>query len=216
METKTLNVAISEAREWYNGGNETLRKLALRCYSLDDLKVVSFEKIKSFEDAVNALNMDLDFVSSVISDIETTSKASAAMYKLNIVRKALNIGQDLHLTKGPEDSYIYYPINPIVSEGSTYYKEELKSDKMEIIGKIMEKGVEYCVLNGDPYSTFGFGLCGFNVTSGIGVASANLGFLGCANEKIAKHFGKYFGMLITEAKYGDLQGFEIVGKKNQN
>ena len=214
METKTLNVAISEARMWYNSGDETLKELALRCYSLDDLKVVSFGKIKSFEDAVNALNMDLDFVSSVISDIETTSKATAAMYKLNIVRKALNYGQDLHVTKGQKQTY--YPTNPIVSEGSTYYKEELKSGRMEIIGKIMEKSVEYLVLNGDPYSTFGFGLCAFSVTSGIGAAPANVGFLGCANEEIAKHFGKYFGMLITEAKYGDLQGFEIVGKKYQN
>ena len=210
---KTLDISIDMAREWYNSGNETLRKLALRCYSLDDLKVVSFEKIKSFEDAVNALNMDLDFVSSVISNIETTSKASAAMYKLNIVRKALNIGQDLHLTKGQENSYIYYPYNPIVSEGSTYYKEELKSGKMEIIGKIMEKGVEYCVLNGDPYSTFGFGLCDFSVTSGIGSASANLGFLGCANKEIAEHFSKYFGMLITEAKYGDMVKFEVIEEK---
>ena len=213
METKTLNVAISEAREWYNSGNETLKKLALRCYSLDDLKVASFEEIKTFEDAVNVLNLDIDDANFIVDALEYRSKASAAMYKLNIVRKALNIGQDLHLTKGPENSYIYYPYNPIVSEGSTYYKEELKSGKMEIIGKIMEKGVEYCVLNGDPYSTFGFGLCGFSVTSGIGSASANLGFLGCANEKIAKHFGKYFGMLITEAKYGDMVKFEVIEEK---
>ena len=213
METKTLNVAISEAREWYNSGNETLKKLALRCYSLDDLKVASFEEIKTFEDAVNVLNLDIDDANFIVDALEYRSKASAAMYKLNIVRKALNIGQDLHLTKGPENSYIYYPYNPIVSEGSTYYKEELKSGKMEIIGKIMEKGVEYCVLNGDHYSTFGFGLCGFSVTSGIGSASANLGFLGCANEKIAKHFGKYFGMLITEAKYGDMVKFEVIEEK---
>ena len=214
METKTLNVAISEAREWYNSGNETLKELALRCYSLDDLKVVPFNKIKSFEDAVNALGNDIEHANFIVNVLEHQSKASAAMYKLNIVRKALNYGQDLHLTKSQKQ--FYYPFNPIVSEGSTYYKEELKLGKMEIIGKIMEKGVEYCVLNGDPYSTFGFGLCGFSVTSGVGTASANVGFLGCANEEIAKHFGKYFGMLITEVKYGDLQGFEIVGTKYQN
>ena len=211
---KTINVSIDRAREWYNGSDESLRNFALECYSSDELEVIPFEKIKTFKDAVNALNMDLDFVKSVVAEIEKLSNASAAMYKLNIVRKALNYGQDLHLTKGPKQSY--YPFNPIVSEGSTYYKEELKSGKMEIIGKIMEKGVEYCVLNGDPHSTFGFGLCGFSVTSGIGAASANVGFLGCANEEIAKHFGKYFGMLITEVKYGDLQGFEIVGTKYQN
>ena len=216
METKTLNVAISEAREWYNSGNETLRKLALRCYSLDDLKVVSFEKIKSFEDAVNALNMDLDFVSSVISDIETTSKASAAMYKLNIVRKALNIGQDLHLTKDSEDSCIYYPYNPFVIKSSTYYKSDINSGKMEVIGKIKSGGEEYNVLGGCISYGGLAGLGDFGSADGVGLANAAVGFLGCANKEIAQHLGKYFGMLITEAKYGDLQGFEIVGKKYQN
>ena len=42
-----------------------------------------------------------------------------------------------------------------------------------------------------------------------------MGFLGCASEEIARHFGKYFGMLITEAKYGDLPDFEIVSRTYQ-
>lgn len=44
----------------------------------------------------------------------------------------------------------------------------------------------------------------------MGAAHANIGFLGCANEEIAQHLGKYFGMLITEAKYGDMVDFEII------
>lgn len=31
---------------------------------------------------------------------------------------------------------------------------------------------------------------------------------------MVEHFGKYFGMLITEAKYGDLPDFEIVDSIN--
>lgn len=38
-------------------------------------------------------------------------------------------------------------------------------------------------------------------------------FLGCASEEIAEHLGKYFGMLITEAKYGDMVDFEIIEDK---
>ena len=49
--------------------------------------------------------------------IATFSRASAAMFKLNIIRKALNLGQDLHLTKDPKDSYIYYPYNPFIMLG---------------------------------------------------------------------------------------------------
>ena len=37
----------------------------------------------------------------------------------------------------------------------------------------------------------------------------------CATKEIAKHFSKYFGMLITEAKYGDLPDFEIIENKYQ-
>ena len=47
------------------------------------------------------------------------------------------------------------------------------------------------------------------------LADANFGFLGCATKKIAQHFGKYFGMLITEAKYGDMVDFEIIENKYQ-
>ena len=50
----------------------------------------------------------------------------------------------------------------------------------------------------------------FYSSFGVGLADANVGFLGCANEEIAQHLGKYFGMLITEAKYGDMVDFEII------
>ena len=127
----------------------------------------------------------------MVEELETASKASAAMFKLNIIRKALNLGQDLYLTKDPEDSYIYYPYNPFVTKSSTYYNSDINSGKMEIIGTIKCEGEEYNVLGGDA--------------DGGGV-----GFLGCANKEIAKHLGKYFGMLITEAKYGDMVDFEII------
>ena len=44
----------------------------------------------------------------------------------------------------------------------------------------------------------------------MGGAHTEIGFLGCASKEIAQHLGKYFGMLVTEAKYGDLDGFEIL------
>ena len=31
--------------------------------------------------------------------------------------------------------------------------------------------------------------------------------------EIAEHFSKYFGMLITEAKYGDMVKFEVIEEK---
>lgn len=207
---KTLDISIDMAREWYNSGNETLRKLALECYSVYELKVVSFEEIKSFEDAVNVLGMDVDETNSIVCLIKKKSKSSAAMFKLNIIRKALNYWQDMNLTENSEKDHIHYPYIPLITKDSTYYDDELNLDTMEIIGRFRYKNNEYYVLCGGDSANIYDGLGGFNFTTGIGYSDANFAFLGCANEEIAKHFGKYFGMLITEAKFGDLDGFEIL------
>ena len=210
----TINVTLDEAREWYNSGNETLKELALKCFPLIKLNTHNFENIKTFEDAVNELGKDIEHANFIVNVLEHQSKASAAMYKLNIVRKALNLEQDLHLTKDPENSYIYYPYNPFVTENSTFFEKQINSGKMEVIGKIKSEGTLYYVLGG--YALNGGGNAGlgyFYSWNGMGDAFAAFGFIGCANKEIAKHLGKYFGMLITEAKYGDLDGFEIIERK---
>lgn len=137
------------------------------------------------------------------------------MFQLNIVRKALNLGQDLHLTKDPKDSCIYYPRNPFITKSSIYCKDKLESGKIEIIGKIKSKGTLYNVLNGYPSCCDGIGLGAFLSVIGVGKANTDIGFLGCVSNEIAQHFGKYFGMLITEAMYGNMVDFEIVENKYQ-
>ena len=206
----TFDVTLSKAREWYNSGNKTLKEIALKAFLENELNPHPYSEIKTFEDAVKALGMNLQLELTIVEDIEKESKASAAMFKLNIIRKALNLGQDLHLTKDPKDFYIYYPYNPFVTKSSTYYKSEINSGKMEVIGKIKSEGEEYNVLGG--YVGYGgsAGLGHFSSDDGVGDADADFGFLGCANKEIAQHLGKYFGMLITEAKYGDMVDFEII------
>ena len=213
---KNMIVTIDEAREMYNSGNKTLKDLALKVFSEDELNKSTYSEIKTFEDAVNVFNLDINDVYMTINRLEKISKASAAMFKLNIIKKALNLGQDLHLTKDTKDSYIYYPYNPFVTKSSTYYNSELNSCEMEIIGKIKVEGKEYNVL-GD-FASYGgdAGLGYFNSYYGVGVANANVGFLGCANKEIAQHLGKYFGMLITKAKYSDVLDFEIIEDKYGN
>ena len=214
METhKTIDVSLNEAKEWYNSGNEKLKELALKCFPMRKLNTHNFENIKTFEDAVKALGMNLQLELTIVEDIEKESKASAAMFKLNIIRKALNLGQDLHLTKNPEGSYIYYPYNPFITKSSTYCKSEINSGKIEVIGKIKSEGEEYNVLGGDAIYSSYVGLGSFDSYYGVGYANASFGFLGCANKEIAQHLGKYFGMLITEAKYGDMVDFEVIEEK---
>ena len=214
METhKKIDLTLDEARELYKGGNKTVKEFVLRVFSEDELSENYFTKIKSFEDAMTVLGMSVDDGNAIVSTIKETSKASAAMYKLNIIRKALNLGQDLHFTKNPEDSYIYYPYNPFVIKSSTYYNSDINSGKMEIIGKIKTEGKEYNVLGGDAFDGGLAGLGDFDSVGDVGTTGANVGYLGCANEDIAKHFGKYFGMLITESKYGDMIDFNIIEDK---
>ena len=209
MEERNVIVTLNKAKEWFNSGNTTLREIALQAFDKDEL-TYNFKNITTFKKACEALGLNYNAMFHITKSIATISRASAAMTKLNIIRKALNLGQDLHLTKDPKDCCIYYPYNPFVTKSSTHYKSEINSGKMEVIGKIKNEGEEYNVLNGSALTGGSAGLGYFSSNAGVGHAYANVGFLGCANKEIAQHLGKYFGMLITEAKYGDIVDFEII------
>ena len=206
---KNISVTLEKAREWYNSGNATLKDIALQAFDKDEL-TFNFKTITTFRKSCEALRLNYGDMTCMARKIATFSRASAAMFKLNIIRKALNLGQDLHLTKDPKDSYIYYPYNPFITKSSTYYDSEIISGRMEVIGKIKSEGEEYNVLSGSANNGGLAGLGYFNSNDGVGRTNAGIGFLGCANKEIAQHLGKYFGMLITEAKYGDMVDFEII------
>ena len=216
MENKSISLSIDEAKYMYDSNDEVIRNIALKAYSKEQLSF-DFTKIKTFEDACMVLGLNYKKSLGKAKEIAKDSKASSALYKLNIIRKALNFGQDLHLTKNPENSYIYYPYNPFVTKSSTYYKSEINLGKMEVIGKIKSEGEEYNVLGGDADDGGDVGLGYFCSDGGVGLALVTNGFLGCVSKEIAEHLGKYFGMLITEAKYTDMiKDFEIVESKYEN
>lgn len=208
---RNITITLEKAKEWYNSGNTSLKEVALQAFNEKELTAFDFTRIRTFKDACEALDLDYDDIVGTITNIIIFghSKASAAMFKLNIIRKALNLGKDLSFTKDQKNSYIYYPCNPLVTKSSTYYNKELNLSKIKIIGKVKSKGEEYLVLGGRATTCGNAGLVYFYLDCGMGDADANVGFLGCASKEIAQHFGKYFGMLITEAKYGDMVDFEI-------
>lgn len=116
METhKKIDLSLDEARELYNSDNETMIKLALRAFPEKDLKFKHFSEITTFEDAVRTIGMNLNWALRMVEELETASKASAAMFKLNIIRNAINLGKDLHLAKKPE-RFLH-----LLSFQSTYY-----------------------------------------------------------------------------------------------
>lgn len=212
---RNVTITLDKAIEWYNSGNATLKEIALQAFDKEELTAFDFTSIKTFEDACNTLSIDRKAANYLVRVMDGISKASVAMFKLNIIRKALNLGQDLHLTKDPESSRIYYPYNPLATEGSTLFMDELNSGEIEVIGKIKNEGTLYNVFSGDPSYSYYVGLGDFNPEVGGASANPYIEFLGCASQEIAQHFGRYFGMLITEAKYADMLDFEVIENKYQ-
>ena len=210
MKTK-ITITLDQARSWFKSGNKELRELALQAFGKDVL-VGSFRDITTFEKACEVLG--LNHGASDVDFIATISISSAAMFKLNIIRRALNLGYDMHFAKNPRNSFLYYPYNPLVTipEGYNYYKEQLNSGILQVTGMVKIEGVRYGVLSGYVTYDINSGLGDFNYQTGVCKCHSDVSFLGCATKEIAKHFGKYFGMLITEAKYGDLD-FEVIESK---
>lgn len=99
-----------------------------------------------------------------------------------------------------------------IPEGYNYYKEQLNSGILQVTGMVKIEGVRYGVLSGYVTYDINSGLGDFNYQTGVCKCHSDVSFFGCATKEIAKHFGKYFGMLITEAKYGDLD-FEVIESK---
>ena len=209
MKTK-ITITLNQARSWFRSGNEELRELALQAFRKDAL-VGSFRDITTFEKACEVLGLHH---SAIVSDVANVSISVAAMLKLNIIRRALNLGYDMHFAKNPRNSFLYYPYTPLatIPEGCNYYKEKLNSGTFQIIGKVKIEGVKYNVLGGGVNYDVNSGLGGFNYQTGICRCRSEVSLFSCATKEIAEHFGKYFGMLITEAKYAD-KDFEVIESK---
>ena len=211
MIKRNVSITLEKAQEWYNSGNDSLKEIALQAFNESELKF-DFRNIKSLSDACSVLGLNYSEILSETCYMKIISKASAAMFNLNIIKKALNLGKELSFTKNPEDSYICYPFNPIIRKDSTYYSDEIKEGRIKIVGKFKVEGEIYLILGDSAIASItGFsGLGALNPKNGSCQAFSNTAFLGCASREIAEHFSRYFGTLITEAKYGDLKGFEII------
>ena len=119
MKTK-ITITLDQARSWFSSGNEELRKLALEAFGKEAL-MGSFKNITTFEKACEVLGYNYDLTISAVENIAYYSKSSAAMFKLAIIRKALNLYQEMN----PRSSYLYYPYNLLVNTPE-YLKEEAR------------------------------------------------------------------------------------------
>lgn len=190
---RNVKISLEKAREWYNSGNESLKEIALQAFNESELIVKVWENIKTFEDAcrvlgINPKSIDLTYDSHIKN-----------IYKLHIIRKALNAGWKPKLNEGT----IYYPWISYYLKGHIYgsHRKPIADFKAKEDNKI------YTLVGGD-YSCYNGGLGSFDY--GGGDVMAVLGLLGCKSEEIAKYFSITFGKLIFDTIYGQYNNYTWV------
>lgn len=190
MKTRNVALTLGKAQKWYNSGNTSLREVALQTFTEEELKATDFRYITTMADVLRALNMDSSEFTHTIKHLEKYSTALAAAYKLNLIRKALNLGQKMDFIKGT----IWYPYTPAVLPRNSYCKG---SHEIEV-AKVRIGCDTFTLLGGTAAYGAIAGLGNFHSHFGVAYSHAFVGFLGCATKE------------IFEAKYGDTVDFEWV------
>lgn len=187
---RNVKISLEKAREWYNSGNESLKEVALQAFKESELIVKVWENIKTFEDACKVLGINPKIV-DLIFDSHLRN-----MYKLQIIRKALNVGWEPKLNEGT----IYYPWIRYYTKGPIY-----KSPWKPIANFKAKEDNKIYTLFGGEYSCYNGGLGSFGC--GYGDIRVIFGLLCCKSKEIAKHFSITFGKLIFDATYGQYNNY---------
>ena len=196
METRNVTLTLQKAKEFYNSGNDALKEVALQAFTVEELKSVSFREIKTFEDACKVLGL---YKGNVECDINRLSLLEGklgnhliAIYKLDIIRKALN-GADW---------------KPKMIEGKIYYgwvrfykKPSDVPYNKKIIGNFIADGQKYLLVGGFGICGYCDGLGSFGSRCRYGSSHADLSLLCCKSLEIAQYMSEQFGKLIFDAFY---------------
>ena len=196
METRTVTLTLQKAKEFYNSGNAALKEVALQAFTREELTTPKYTDIKTFKDAVKALGMDLNDVEYDLNNLTclegSLGKHLAAIYKLDIIRKALNgadwkpkmIGGDIYY------GWVRFYKNP----------NNIPFGK-KIVGNFIADGQKYLLVGG--FKGYGCyeGLGNFGSGCGYCDWNANLGLLCCKSAEIAQYMSEQFGKIIFDACY---------------
>ena len=200
MESRNISLTLEKAKEWYNSGSADLKEVALQAYTEDELKTVHFSEIKSYEDACKVLGIDsTDFTIHTPYKTSDVNRHLVAIYKLNIICKALNKGWKPSMVEGR----IYYPYIRFYPAGLKAI-EAVSSNNWKLGESFIADGKKYTLVcsgciyyNYDGLAIFG---CGY------GDVRHSLGLLGCKSKEIAEHMSRYFSKEIFEATYAQHVG----------
>jgi hypothetical protein len=204
---RSFVLTLEQAKEWFNSNVKELKDIALKTFKEEELTSEPWQLIKTYGDAYSKLGLyrDWDFTTKLLtSDFR---KHAEAVYKVDIIRRALN-GTEFRpsLIKGE----VYYPWIRFY-KNPDYAKRAAKSGAENLCGKV--------IIDGDIYYMTIFasvcnwqGLSSFIPGSGIGHVEPHLGLLSCKTKEIAEHMGKYFAKEIFDAVYGQFNNYKWIDK----
>lgn len=201
MKTRNVELTLEKAQEWYKKGGD-LKEVALQAFAEEELEGINFKCITEMMHVIKALDISIKEYVDTLEILKSQSKASAAIYKLNLIKKALNMGQKRNFTEGE----IWYPNNPAILSRNLYCRASYEEE----VAKIRIGCDTFTLLGGRAYVSSVSGLGSFYSKSGVAYSYAYSGFLGCATKEIAQHMGKHFAKEIFEAKYGDTINYEWI------
>lgn len=197
METRNVALTLEKAIEFYNSGNVALREVALQAFTLEELTTPKFTDIMTFGDACLALKMDMNKVECDLNNLTclegSLGKHLKAIYKIDIIRKALNGNWKPSLVKGK----VFYPF--VRCYPANKAKDAANSNGWKLGPSFIFDDEKYTLVGGDYYCCSDNGVGDFS--GGVGHVNAYAGLLCCKSEEIAWHMSRYFMKEIFEAIY---------------
>lgn len=198
MESRNVTLTLEKAKEFYNSGNAALMEVALQAFTEKELTTPKYTDIKTFEDACAAIGLPIYTANAYIKaillkDLVDMGKHLTAIYKLDIIRKALNGDWKPSLVKGK----VYYPFVKFYPANKA--KDAANSNGWKLGPSFMADGKKYTLVGGGYHCWSAPGVGNFLVIDGH--VNANTGLLCCKSEEIAQHMSKYFMKEIFEAVY---------------
>jgi hypothetical protein len=194
MEERNIKVTLEKAQEWYNSDNQSLKEIALQAFSDRELDL-HWKKIKNFDQACDYLDIhpSLFHIKGLAYHFDLVTHLTA-VYKLDVIRKALNKGFTPSLIKNT----VYYPLIRIYREKSK--AEESAALCNGTLYKVQISGDIYHLVGGD--STYEENGITKSFVPSCALCDTNLGLLHCKSQEIAAHMSKYFAKEIFNAMYG--------------
>lgn len=187
MAIKTIKVEVPEGcTAKYDAATQTIKFIP------EDYTV-----IKDFETACRVLG-----VSNAIPAEIQANKQLCAMYKIQIVLKAVNRGHTFNLISGR----VWYPYVRFI--GKSNVDSEIARNESRVLDFNYEDRT-FTLVGGAAYDGADGGLGCFDSDDSVGYSGAGFGFFACHNEEIAHHVSKYFAALVFDCCFARELGFSL-------